>query len=337
MRRKLRINNLFCYATGELSQDAFLCWLCSYATDEGWNEDTQLRECAIVFLNRILKSRGLLWTKDMRVTAIKKQYKNIDVLIQVGDIHIIIEDKTFTGTHHNQINRYRQVLEDEGILPENIICVYYKIQDQCHPEPNVDVEFTRADILDVFRPYDGIIRNPIFSDYLEYLECMESNVNAYASLPIAEWDDDAYVGFFKHLQRTVLQGEYVTWDYVPNANGGFMGLQWMSVLSSNELDSLGLLETVCNELFLQIEKDTITVKYSVDPQELPDMNQVTEIRHKIYQRLHEYIGEDFQKRTFRKGVYMTVGYVNYDEQNYKETLLGMKQALRSLLLGEKFL
>ena len=39
-------NNLFYYATKELSQDAFICWLCSYAGEGAAAKDTVLTECA---------------------------------------------------------------------------------------------------------------------------------------------------------------------------------------------------------------------------------------------------------------------------------------------------
>ena len=77
----LSVNNIFRYATSELSQDAFICWLLSYATEDGWNKDSQLRECAIVFMGNILESKGSYWHADMRINAIRRQYKNIDILV----------------------------------------------------------------------------------------------------------------------------------------------------------------------------------------------------------------------------------------------------------------
>jgi hypothetical protein len=39
--------NLFSYATSELSQDAFICWLLSWASLEYKDVDGQLHQCAI--------------------------------------------------------------------------------------------------------------------------------------------------------------------------------------------------------------------------------------------------------------------------------------------------
>ena len=46
-------NNIFSYATGELSQDAFICWLMSYAMKDAEN-DTALRMCAHDFLGQFI-------------------------------------------------------------------------------------------------------------------------------------------------------------------------------------------------------------------------------------------------------------------------------------------
>ena len=42
-------NNLFRYATSELSQDAFICWLLSYAIKD-CNKDEALTNCAKDFI-----------------------------------------------------------------------------------------------------------------------------------------------------------------------------------------------------------------------------------------------------------------------------------------------
>lgn len=59
-------NNLFNYATSELSQDAFLCWLASYALEDAEPDDT-LRSCAREMLELFVpefngpRSRSRMW------------------------------------------------------------------------------------------------------------------------------------------------------------------------------------------------------------------------------------------------------------------------------------
>ncbi len=59
-------NNLFNYVTSELSQDAFLCWLASYALEDAEPDDT-LRSCAREMLELFVpefngpRSRSRMW------------------------------------------------------------------------------------------------------------------------------------------------------------------------------------------------------------------------------------------------------------------------------------
>ncbi len=336
MVSELRNTNLFRYATSELSQDAFICWLLSHATESGWKESAQLGECAVAFLNKILNASGLNLANSACVTDIKRQYEHIDVFVEINHkLNIIIEDKTFTNTHGNQINRYKKTLLDKGVAEENILCVFYNIEDQPSPEKNVDFEFTRKNLLELFRPYVKNAGNQILSDYVEYLESIEHEVNSYQTLPISKWSDRAYQGFFIHLRETVLKDVDMSWGHVSNHSGGFMG-SWWGFLSRRDLDNIGLYEQYCDSLYLQIENDIIALKYSINPQNKETNNdEVRKIRWKLYDYFHQKLGDEFQKKPFRLGRWMTVGYIRYDETNYLEKIKAMQSAFSRLLKNGK--
>jgi len=327
----LRKNNIFRYATSELSQDAFICWLLSHATEECWDVDSNLRDCALSFLEKILECKNLVSKERVFVKNIVKQYKNIDVLFQVDQYYVIIEDKTFTDTHDNQVNRYKETLVAEGIEAEDIICVYYKIEDQPEPEKDIDVEFTRESLLGMFKPYKPLISNAIFTDYVEYLEWLEWETKSYERLKISEWNGRAYVGFFKHVCNTVLRAEWKSWGYVANPTGGFMGL-WFGVLKEEDYLKLGFSKEYLSELYLQIEDNIIAVKYTIQRTDATDMNKVRDVRWKLYEYFHGQLGEQFLKKVFRPGEYMTIGYIEYNENNYVEKIDMMKNALYKLPL-----
>ncbi len=326
----LKVNNIFKYATSELSQDAFICWLLSHATEEGWDADLQLRNCAIAFINHILSARNLVWHEDDRIVKIYRQYKNIDILVQLKNHYIIIEDKTFTNSHDDQVNRYKQALVDERIPKSDILCVYYKIEEQPKPEENVDYEFTREILLKIFRPYKNRIQNPIFGDYLEYLQWIDCQINSFRYLPITQWTRRSYIGFFSHLAKTYLKGKSNHWGYVANRAGGFMGLWWVDIFTSDELDRMGLDRSLAKNIYLQIEDDIIAVKYSIDSKMNPNPDKIREIRWKLYYFLHNHLGSEFEKRRFAFGRWMTVGYVRYNENNYIEQLTKMHDILCSM-------
>lgn len=332
----LGATNLFRYATSELSQDAFICWLLSHLTPEGWDADPQVRACAADFMDRVLwNSRQLRYRPGWRIQDIRRQYDKIDVLIVLNQYRIILEDKVATGTRRNQIAGYQKALlaSEPGLAQKNILTVYYKIIDQPGPEPGVDCEFTRGDLLALFRPYGGRIANPIFCDYLEYLEWIEARTNSWQTLPIADWSPQAYIGFFKHLQQALQAAPApleCSWGYVSNPSGGFMGLWLGGLFSSGELDAMGLTQDVCDNLYIQFENDIIAVKYSVDPQNNPDRDRSARARRALYEYLGRRLGGEWEKKVFRYGTFMTVGYIRYNESNYRQQLDKILDALQSL-------
>lgn len=102
--------NIFNYATSELSQDAFICWLLEWSIDKYKNENNALYKVGNTFLKEILAKVGI--SNDTKIIEIKKQYKSIDILLILKDCNnqlktIIIEDKTFTNEHSNQLKKYK--------------------------------------------------------------------------------------------------------------------------------------------------------------------------------------------------------------------------------------
>lgn len=110
----MAIPNIFAHATSELSQDAFLCWLISWADLEHKGADPELHEVARDFVRKLLQKANVEAPADAGSVKLKRQFKGIDVLALVGADHaIVIEDKTNTRNHSDQLRRYREVMEQE--------------------------------------------------------------------------------------------------------------------------------------------------------------------------------------------------------------------------------
>ncbi len=113
-------NNLFSFATGELSQDGFLCWCANAFNDES---KLELKGMSEAFIKKMLhkkyadleiKSVDVIrqFSRKVEITKGNKITVKIDVLIIVNkNIAIIVEDKTYTGEHDDQINRYKEGLK----------------------------------------------------------------------------------------------------------------------------------------------------------------------------------------------------------------------------------
>lgn len=314
----LSTNNLFRYATSELSQDAFISWLLSHALKENKNINPLLTECALEFLHKI---KGL--EKVTCINNLLRQVDNIDVLVQGDGFEIIIEDKTYTNTHNNQISNYLEARVNKVSDKTEVFCVLYKIIEQPHPEKGVDFEFTRNILLDIFRKYRVKSDNVIFNDYVDFLEDIEARTQSYKKLPIHKWNDDAYRGFFVYLAKNLNLSPF-WWGYVANPSGGFQCYSW-NFITSDELDKIGITDEYLDEIYLQIENDIIAVKMTPGK----DRDKVNDIRHKLYCYFKDNIS-DFEKKSFRYGKYMTIGFVKYNEMNYKEKIDDIQKAANNL-------
>ena len=231
-------NNLFNYATSELSQDAFLCWLLSYAQNKDYNgDDAKLKICAQSLIKVfLLGQKGIfekdLIEKDLIVKKIEKQWKYIDVLVTLeSDKKIIIEDKTYTTDHDNQLEKYKDKFKNEA---NNIFGVYYKTGFCCETIINDMYKgyyfFGLNKIKEFFEKYDDI-DNAVFNNYRDFIMEYHKERNNFIGLPVSKWTPTMIQGFYDNLVKKIkLKGKltdgHCGYGYVPNKSGGFYGL-WL--------------------------------------------------------------------------------------------------------------
>lgn len=249
--------NLFKFATSELSQDAFILWLLEWANPECATEDKALHETAQEFVRLLLEDKEL----EIRSVECKKQEHHIDVFAIVnGEYALIIEDKTNTSEHSNQLKRYSEWVQREKKYSDlELHCVYYKTGNESYaklkrlsenynkdyPEENF-CSITRKEVLDILT--QSTSTNAILCDYVEHLQKIQDLTESYVSHPIKEWAWEAWQGFYMALELELDKGD---WGYVANPNGGFLGFwwHWGKAASNSEV-----------ELYLQFEQNKLCVK-----------------------------------------------------------------------------
>lgn len=169
-------NNLFEFATSELSQDAFICWIINWINGE---KDYPLYGLAKDFLTELL---GCTSYELLDGVDIIRQLKKIDILVLVRKSKkaIIIEDKTFTGEHDDQINRYKKELEilshQRTLDITDINTVYFKTgfwYDSDRITANkTDYTVDGGRLCELLIKYKGI--SDIVDSFIEYLELLVS-------------------------------------------------------------------------------------------------------------------------------------------------------------------
>ncbi|MGY0692355.1 hypothetical protein ACW2QC_06105 [Virgibacillus sp. FSP13] len=174
--------NIFKFATGELSQDAFICWSLAWGQQ---SEDTQMRQFGLSLLKMMLEKHGCDVGDLKRITIddVKNQVDSIDVLVKFRidekEFELIIEDKMNTMMHSNQIKRY---FDDRIKQSPNkvILGIYYKtgfifadeedklgaLRDNHYPVKSLDKE----SILNWMRQYVELTDSDIFHNYYRYIQ-----------------------------------------------------------------------------------------------------------------------------------------------------------------------
>lgn len=187
--RAKKSNNLFDFATSELSQDAFFCWSLNWLAVKEDTEDPYYKY-GKAMLDLFLGEHKKDIYKEVEVL---KQFNRIDVLVlfkdnQDNQYALIIEDKTNTSEHNEQIENYKNRLndalsKDENIgyknLPGNQIYTAYVKTGIMYSKDifmkntvNTVVDFDRLySLLKAYSPESKEpITSDIFLDYYYYLE-----------------------------------------------------------------------------------------------------------------------------------------------------------------------
>jgi len=213
--------NLFHYATSELSQDAMICWLLTWAAPHCKDIAPGLHECGQKLLLAFLKTKEIV-PESITSIEVKKQYKSIDVLCIVNGTHaVIVEDKTGTHSRGDQLDRYRKTIESESFDANNLALIYYKTEDQSNYDKELKAGYTpfsRRDILRQIEPYSE--SHPLLRDYVDHLNAIEAEIGAFRTTPFDKWEGRHWIGFYSAVKNELCEGN---WGYVANPSGGFMG------------------------------------------------------------------------------------------------------------------
>ncbi|ETY71918.1 PD-(D/E)XK nuclease family protein [Bifidobacterium moukalabense] len=191
--------NLFDYATSELSQDAFICWICAQFD----SNDATVRTASQNLLHAFLGGND---NDPVGVKEIYRQKENIDVLLLLQykgqEFPIVVEDKTSSRYHNDQLDRYRTSAASIYDRGKNDIRVVYFKTETVYEEQDIrnkcDIVLNRKDILECLNTTS---KNPILMDYVDRLKRICARYDQYRSLPVKDWSYDGWCGFFEYLQK----------------------------------------------------------------------------------------------------------------------------------------
>lgn len=323
---KIQKPNLFSFATSELSQDAFICWLASWAHPELIDSDPLLHKTAQEFVVSLIQ-KCTDQIPCIETIDIQRQDDRIDVIIFVNKhlesrLAILIEDKTHTDHHSGQLDRYYSHLRGEkyGFEEEQIIPIFFKTGYQSYFELGRYVLYSRNDFLNVLRNGKNKgVENAIYDDFLRHLEEMERLVRLYRTKPIGEtWVATDWIGFYMELYTKLHDFHGANWNYVANPAGGFYGFWWGFIDSGQQYTA-----------YLQLEEQKLCIKIEVPEEKNRVMARAK--AHELLLKVTQRAGLNFVRPSrMGNGRYMTVLVLKVDCRIYTEDILDLENTVSRL-------
>jgi len=210
--------------------------------------------------------------------------------------------------------------------------VYVRLEEQSDMEGVEKAgygHFNRADMLDVLNGYEG--DNAILVDYREHIRSLDAAIASWRTTPLAEWSYSGWTGFFSELQCRIRTEDEARrrqrcgWDYVPNAQGGFMGFWW---------GFREQLEPSRHQVYFQLEEGSLCVKVCV-----PDDDYRGELRWRWYEHAVQAAAAEgielVKPARFGRGLYMTVAKLPGDYRVVRDGALNMEGTVDRLLRVER--
>ena len=315
--------NLFDFAASELSQDAFVSWLLQWADSSYMGIDLELNDLGKKLLSLMTGIRE----DAIKQVAVGRQWKNIDVWAEVNDdTFVVIEDKTRTSEHDNQLERYKAAAEDYYAgKRDKFYYIYLKTGNESSLNQKDIISkgykvITRKMILGVLNTYTG--NNNILIDFFNHLQNLEKETNSFKTKTISEWQGHAWEGFYMELEKWYKD---LYWGYVPNQSGGFLGAWWNYIVSS--IDNVGM--------YFQVEEGKFSFKIYCHSKER------REIRQAFYRTLLKIVPKHNIKvvkpKRFGTGKTMTIGIIDnpftyYDENRAKSLLNTCCEIIRECVI-----
>lgn len=205
------MNNIFSFATGELSQDAFICWCLNWINEPDTIATHRYRQLGLDLLAKLidnLSEKNQLSNIDINSIdkiILVQQVLNIDVLAIIPQykLAIIIEDKTSTSEHGNQIKFYRESLD--GVFKNEKPWNAYNKLKNAFKLANLNIEY--ADIAN-YHIHTVYFKTGYYFDY-DWQVAHSGSVDNYLTGPMF-WDilkhfhdceSDILRGYCEHLKN----------------------------------------------------------------------------------------------------------------------------------------
>ncbi|MDP3305632.1 MAG: PD-(D/E)XK nuclease family protein [Erysipelotrichaceae bacterium] len=244
-------NNLFDYATSELSHDAILCWLLNSKN----GGDFILETVSLSLFNKMLNTNyqtidSVKVDKQVALKSVMKENDKakpitgtldivVDVILDNHQYLLVIEDKVNTYETNNQLDRYPILVQGNYDLRNKIVkYIFVTLGTKPTPLLRQITENTQWNVINrdgiltciEEKQQEGLIINEILAHYYSYLKSWTAESIMFKEDSLYNWSSKAIQGFYEYIgesnQITDVTTHDANWGYVYNYNGGFWGFWW---------------------------------------------------------------------------------------------------------------
>lgn len=272
--------NIFTYATSELSQDAFICYLVACANKGQATSD--LQKCGSAFVRTLFRAGASDGTKCVPVVAPdgrparhdgpckvsdvcapNRQRYNIDVDFQAKvdgkTVAFLIEDKINTREHSNQLERYLNAVskdEQDLIKPVYFKTGYVFSDERDAVKKNNYSVFEAEDLKNFLDGQVATKKNEIMRQYAEYLgQKIKTGAEAIAKGDLnqqhVQWE------FMLKLHETLEDAAGEWKHFIPDKFSGLPGDCWNGLKKAKNIGGSPWTQYwFSNHLFWRISKLT---------------------------------------------------------------------------------
>lgn len=226
--------NIFTHATSELSQDAFLAWLCEWADDAHTTHPSGMHTVGRAFIAWMYQKSGRP-LPAFRTVKVDLQHLHIDLFLTLttdaGEKHyLLIEDKIYTSDYEEQISGYMNDLKERGGIHDlsRVLPVYFKTSLEQRKDDGY-LRLYLPDIAGFLSSLDtSAVNSEIFHSWCSLRLAKHASHEKFRSIPVSAWGSDQWYACFDHMaQQATMVDLDAGYGYVPR--GDFIGftLGWV--------------------------------------------------------------------------------------------------------------
>lgn len=194
--------NFFKYATNELSQDAFFCWLIEWSLVDNKSINPTLHNASLKFLNYVIP-KEFSYNLIVNSCSIQMQKKNMDfIIILNSSIVIHFEDKIKSNTSTNQLSKYKETV---ATLFQNhrLFHIYLKTDLVWPNEERLVLEngYKLIDLIAIERILESDVSSDIYQNYVSNIKQRLNEYQAYRIISPKNWRYNQWLGFIYDLSK----------------------------------------------------------------------------------------------------------------------------------------